>query len=222
MTSEYKKSNPILTGTWVPENLAENNKKTNKTYNIIIKDLLLDALIGIHAHEKDKKQKVLINLLLKASDSFKVHDDDITNVVSYEYIVNDIELLINSGHFGLLETLAEKISKICLKDERVLNVTIKIEKLDVFKNARSVGIEIYRENKKKKSLKKIGKNFDLSNEDMNKCLKDEEIETKILNERISAQKNYEISSTPTIYINEKKYEGQHEYQKFKKELEKFF
>ena len=159
MTSEYKKSNPILTGTWVPENLAENNKKTNKTYNIIIKDLLLDALIGIHAHEKDKKQKVLINLLLKASDSFKVHDDDITNVVSYEYIVNDIEELINSGHFGLLETLAEKISKICLKDERVLNVTIKIEKLDVFKNARSVGIEIYRENKKKNSLKKIGKIF---------------------------------------------------------------
>ena len=97
--------------------------------------------------------------MLKASDSFKVHDDDITNVVSYEYIVNDIEGLINSGHFGLLETLAEKISKICLKDERVLNVTIKIEKLDVFKNARSVGIEIYRENKKKNSLKKIGKIF---------------------------------------------------------------
>ena len=86
MTSKYKKSNPILTGTWVPENLAEKNKKTNKTYNIIIKDLLLDALIGIHAHEKNKKQKVLINLLLKASDSFKVHNDDITNVVSYEYL----------------------------------------------------------------------------------------------------------------------------------------
>ena len=49
-----------------------------------------------------------------------------------------------------------------------------------------------------------------------------QIENKILNERIDAQKNYEISSTPTIYINKKKYEGQHEYKNFKKELEKFF
>jgi dihydroneopterin aldolase len=157
MATKFKKSNPILTGTWVPENLAENDKKTNKTYNIIIKDLLLDALIGIHAHEKKKKQKVLINLLLKASDSFKINDDDITNVVSYEYIVNDIEKLINSGHFGLLETLSEKVAKICLKDERVLNAFIKIEKLEVFKNTKSVGIEIYRENKKNNSLRKIGK-----------------------------------------------------------------
>ena len=157
MTSKFKKSNPILTGTWVPENLTENNKKINKTYNIIVKDLLLNALIGIHAHEKKRKQRVLINLLLKASENFKIDDDDITKVVSYEHIVNDIEKLINSKHFGLLENLSEKIAKICLKDERVLNVSIKIEKLDVFKNTRSVGIEIYRENKKNNSSRKTGK-----------------------------------------------------------------
>ena len=35
-----------------------------------------------------------------------------------------------------------------------------------------------------------------------------------------AQKKYKISSTPTIYINEKKYEGNHEFKNFKKFLEK--
>ena len=38
---------------------------------------------------------------------------------------------------------------------------------------------------------------------MNKCLIDKSLEEKILNERIEAQKNYKVSSTPTIYINEK-------------------
>ena len=66
------------------------------------------------------------------------------------------------------------------------------------------------------SIKNIGKDFALSEEKMNECLVDKIIEEKILNERIEAQKNYKISSTPTIYINEKKYEGKHDYKKFKK------
>ena len=37
---------------------------------------------------------------------------------------------------------------------------------------------------------------------------------------INAEKKYKIESTPTIYINEKKYEGDHEYKSFKKTLQK--
>ena len=70
------------------------------------------------------------------------------------------------------------------------------------------------------SIKSIGKKFSLTEESMNKCLDDKNLEEKILNERIEAQKNYKISSTPTIYINEKKYEGKRDYQSFKKSIEK--
>ena len=42
----------------------------------------------------------------------------------------------------------------------------------------------------------------------------------ILTERINAQKKYKISSTPTIIINEKKYEGKHDFDKLKKEIQK--
>ena len=55
---------------------------------------------------------------------------------------------------------------------------------------------------------------------MNKCLVDKSLEEKILNERIKAQKNYKISSTPTIYIDEKKYEGSRDYKSFKKAINK--
>ena len=39
---------------------------------------------------------------------------------------------------------------------------------------------------------------------MNKCLKDNEAQDVILNQRIDAQKKYKIESTPTILVNEKK------------------
>ncbi len=71
------------------------------------------------------------------------------------------------------------------------------------------------------SIKKIASKFGLDNKTMNQCLDNEEAQDRILNERIVAQKKYKIQSTPTIYINEKKYEGKHEYKYFKKALEKF-
>ena len=70
------------------------------------------------------------------------------------------------------------------------------------------------------SIKIIGKKLGLSNEKMDKCIANSEIEDKILNERILAQKNYKISSTPTIFINDKKYEGDHNFKSFEKELNK--
>ena len=70
------------------------------------------------------------------------------------------------------------------------------------------------------AIKAIGKEFNLTEEVMNKCLANKDLEEKILNERIEAQKNYKISSTPTIYINEKKYKGERDYKSFKKIIDK--
>ena len=70
------------------------------------------------------------------------------------------------------------------------------------------------------SIKKIGLNSGLSNKEMDSWLKNEITQDEILNERIEAQKKYKIKSTPTIYINEKQYNGKHDYESFKKVIEK--
>ena len=70
------------------------------------------------------------------------------------------------------------------------------------------------------SIKKIGLDSGLSNTKMDSCLKNESVQDQILNQRIEAQKKYEIQSTPTIFINEKKYKGEHKYKPFKKTIEK--
>ncbi len=69
-------------------------------------------------------------------------------------------------------------------------------------------------------LKKVGSDFDLTEESMNACLKNNGAQDEILSERIEAQKKYKIETTPTIIINEKKYSGKVKYENFKKIIEK--
>ena len=81
----------------------------------------------------------------------------------------------------------------------------------------AVGSDI---NKINESIKKIGLEHNLDNVKMDECLKSEEAQDNVLNQRIEAQKKYKIDSTPTILINEKKYDGKIDYKQFKKAIEK--
>ena len=75
-------------------------------------------------------------------------------------------------------------------------------------------------NKINESIKKIGLELNLDDVKMDECLKSEKAQDNVLNQRIEAQKKYKIDSTPTILINEKKYDGKIDYKQFKKAIEK--
>ena len=92
-----------------------------------------------------------------------------------------------------------------------------LEKIYEKQKVWAVGSDI---NKINDSIKKIGSEFNLQNEKMDECLNNENAQENILNERIDAQKKYKIESTPTIFINEKKYSGKVDYKQFKKAIEK--
>ena len=94
--------------------------------------------------KKKTKQKIAISLSLDVNDNISGIEHKIENFVSYEHIVNDIKSILKKGHVDLLETLGEKIVELCFKDKRVLTIKLKLEKLEVFKDASSVGIEIFR------------------------------------------------------------------------------
>ena len=143
MKKNFKNISVISTGSWVPTNLNKKSKIKN-TYKILINDLTLDAFIGIHDFEKKKKQKIAISLSLDVNDNISGIEHKIENFVSYEHIVADIKSILKSGHIDLLETLGEKIVDLCFTDERVMTIKLKLEKLEVFKETKSVGIEIFR------------------------------------------------------------------------------
>jgi len=84
-------------------------------------------------------------------------------------------------------------------------------------NIWAVGSDIKKINN---SIKKIGSQVGLGNDEMDNCLKNDKFQDEILNQRIEAQKKYNIEATPTVIINSKKYKGKVDYLKFKKEIEK--
>ena len=150
MSSKKKYYNLLSSGSYVPEGKNSKNVNSEDEYKIFIKNLTLDAFIGIHPHEKKSRQKISIDIELTAPDNFKDIKDNIKNVVSYEQLVYEIKEIFKKGHVGLLETLSEQISDVCLKDDRVLDAKIEINKLEVFSETESVGIQIFRKQNKTK------------------------------------------------------------------------
>ena len=109
---------------------------------------------------------------------------------------------------------AEIILRCSIIDEKKFELLGTIYKKQ---NSWAVGSDI---NIINESIKKIGTEFNMKEEKMNSCLKNDKSQDEILNQRIEAQKKYKIQSTPTIFINEKKYSGEVNYKKFKKAIEK--
>jgi len=120
---------------------------------MFIRDLVLNASIGVHPHEHAAPQRIRINLDLAITEDGPanlsrpaVGRDDLSRVVDYEAIVNRVRAIAAAGHVQLVETLAERLAEACLKDARVATARVRVEKLDVFADAASAGVEIERRN----------------------------------------------------------------------------
>ena len=109
---------------------------------VIIKDLILNISIGIHNFEKKKKQRVKFNIEILTNPYVLPNNKDLNSIINYEEIVSKIEKITYSRHHELLEDLAENIFNMIFKNKLVKKINLKIEKLDIFKNTKSVCIEV--------------------------------------------------------------------------------
>jgi len=117
----------------------------NSLRHVFVRDLVLEAQIGVHSHEKLGTQRIRINIDLAVLEGdIDQVGDQLANVVCYEEVVSGIRRLVAAGHVNLVETLAENIAELCLQDRRVHVTRVRVEKLDVFADATSVGVEIER------------------------------------------------------------------------------
>lgn len=114
--------------------------------HVFIRNLVLMASIGIYAFEKKDAQRIRVNVDLAVREAEQPPADEISQVVCYEEITEGIKGIVKRRHVNLVETLAEDIAAMCLEDPRVRSARVRVEKLDIFENAESVGVEIERFN----------------------------------------------------------------------------
>ena len=70
------------------------------------------------------------------------NNKDLNSILNYEEIVNRIDNITHLKHHELLEDLAENIFNMIFKNKLVKKINLKIEKLDILKKTKSVGIEV--------------------------------------------------------------------------------
>ena len=122
--------------------LKPDNKKSLIRRTVFIKDFIIQEIIGIHEHEKTKKQKIKFNIVVNVNQNTVPDEKDIKSIVDYEKITNKLENLAKNKKYNFLESLAEDSFKEIFEDKRINSVKIKIEKPDAIKNADSVGVEV--------------------------------------------------------------------------------
>ena len=194
-------------------------KKVNR---ILIKSLFCwliffvqaeSKIISIGNTEAKVKIKVFSSLTCPACANFH---SKIFKQLKLDFIDKN---LVKFEHHPFPLDLAALNAEIILRCH--VDKTKRVELLDkMYQKQRvwAVGSDI---NKINNEIKKIGLEINLNNEKMNNCLENDKFQDEILNQRIEAQKKYKIESTPTIFINEKKYNGKIDYKAFKKTLEKY-
>ncbi len=115
------------------------------SYRVFVRDLLLDCEIGVYDHERGRRQRVRVNIdmIVRRRDA-DAPADSMDGVVSYEDVVTGVRALTRNGHINLVETFALKIADFCLENPQVREVSVRVEKLDVYVDAESVGVEVTR------------------------------------------------------------------------------
>ena len=111
---------------------------------VFIKDFIIHEIIGMHDHEKIKKQKIKFNIVININQNTLPNEKDLKSIINYEKITRKLENLVKTKKYNFLESLAEDSFKKIFKDRRIDSVKIKIEKPDAIKNASSAGVEIFK------------------------------------------------------------------------------
>ena len=111
---------------------------------ILIKDLLIRGIIGIHEWEREKKQDILINIVMEADCRPAGISDDFHDAVDYRAVTKKVLALVETSTFFLVEKLAEEVAAICLDDDRVEVARVRVEKPGAVRFSRSVGVEVER------------------------------------------------------------------------------
>jgi len=124
----------------------EKNKSSVKR-SVLIKNFIIHEIIGVHEHEKIKKQKIKFNIVIDVDNNVLPNEKDIKSIVDYEKITNNLKNLVKNKKYNFLESLVEDSFKEIFEDKRINSVKIKIEKPEAIKGADSVGVEVFKSRK---------------------------------------------------------------------------
>ena len=111
---------------------------------ILVRDLRVEVLIGIHKRERHVAQVVSIDLDIGLPGEAVFASDRVADTIDYEQVALRIKALAGTGHFKLVETFADRIAKLIIDDFKAPWVKVSAAKIGILPNAKFVGVAIER------------------------------------------------------------------------------
>jgi dihydroneopterin aldolase len=111
-----------------------------------IEGLAIDAEIGAFAHERGRKQRLLIDIGIETDVRDAAAHDALEWTVDYDRAAQIAREVALSKHHALIETVAERIASRILDElgARASSVSVRVEKPGAVPDARTVAVEIRR------------------------------------------------------------------------------
>lgn len=111
---------------------------------LFLRDYEVWINIGVHDFEKRGEQRVLINVDLYIPLALSTPtEDELEEVVDYDFMRRTIGERVKKGHIHLQETLCDDIQTLMLRHPRVKAVRVSTEKPDVYPDCNAVGCEVF-------------------------------------------------------------------------------
>ena len=111
---------------------------------IFIKGLAIEAIIGIHEHERTQRQRVVLDLEMGTHSRLAAASEDISRTLDYQRISEAVLAFVQTSEFLLVETLAEEVTRLLRRDFSVPWVRLTLHKPDALDTCDDVGIIIER------------------------------------------------------------------------------
>jgi dihydroneopterin aldolase len=111
---------------------------------VFVRDLEIDAIIGINDWERRERQKVRIDLDMACDAAAAAAGDDIEKAVNYRSVTKAVIAHVEASRYFLVETLAERLAGLIREDFGVPWVRVRVSKPGAVRHSREVGVEVER------------------------------------------------------------------------------
>ena len=111
---------------------------------VFINDLRIETIIGIYDWERKVKQTISLDLEMGADIRTSAETDAIEDTLNYKAVAKRLISFVGESEYQLVETLAEKIAEIVLKEFNVPRVKLTVRKPGAVRGSRDVGVVIER------------------------------------------------------------------------------
>ena len=103
----------------------------NGVTTLFLEDVVRDVDIGVHDFEIGNPQKVRFDIYVMLSDILNPNNDDLNEVLNYDYLIDSLDDVLSIGRFSLLETLANRLLEEISTPASVKAASVVITKLDI-------------------------------------------------------------------------------------------